>query len=125
LARQESKYHSKRIKTPAGTFDSKREYKRYLALVKREKEGSISNLKRQVKYVLIPAQREPDTIGKRGGKIRGKLIERECYYMADFVYYDEIKGCEVVEDCKGYKTPEYKIKKKLMLYLCGIRLEET
>lgn len=88
-----------------------------------EKAGAITDLKRQVEFVLIPAQREPDTIGKRGGIIKGKTIEQKCSYIADFVYTEN--GKTVVEDVKGYKTPDYKIKKKLLLYIHGIRIKET
>ena len=89
-----------------------------------EEAEQISDLRRQVKYVLIPAQREPDTIGKRGGKIKGKLIERECSYIADFVYKDN-QGNTIVEDTKGMRTTEYVIKRKLMLYLKNIRIKEV
>jgi len=109
-------------------FDSKKEYRRYLELKTMEEAEVISELKRQVKYVLIPAQREPDTIGKRGGKIKGKLIERECSYVADFVYKDS-QGNTVVEDVKGYRGGGayeiFKIKRKLMLYLKNIRIKEV
>jgi hypothetical protein len=79
-------------------------------------------LQRQVKYVLIPAQYEPDIIGKRGGVKHGKLIERECSYIADFVYTED--GKQVVEDAKGFRTQEYIIKRKLMLKEHGIRVRE-
>lgn len=105
-------------------FDSKKEYRRYLELKAMEEAEQISDLKRQVKYVLIPVQRESDTIGKRGGKIKGKLIERECSYIADFVYKDN-QGNTIVEDTKGMRTTEYVIKRKLMLYLKNIRIKEV
>lgn len=126
MARQvKSKYHSKKVHSSNGDFDSRREYRRYLTLKSREAAGDIESLERQVKYVLIPTQREPDTIGKRGGIKKGKVIERECTYIADFRYFDNKRGCVVVEDCKGFRTKEYKIKKKLMLYMHGIRVEES
>ena len=90
-----------------------------------EKAGSIKDLATQVKFVLIPAQREPDTQGARGGKVKGKLIERECAYLADFCYTDTATGQMIVEDTKGMKTKEYIIKRKLMLYLLGIRIKEV
>lgn len=120
-----SKYHSKKVSNSNGEFDSIREYRRYLTLKSREAAGDIESLERQVKYVLIPTQRGPDTIGKRGGIKKGKVIERECTYIADFRYYDNKRGCIVVEDCKGFRTKDYKIKKKLMLYMHGIRVEES
>lgn len=89
-----------------------------------QKEGKITNLQRQVKYTLIPAQREPDTIGKRGGVKKGKLIERECAYYADFTYNLADSGTLVVEDTKGVRTTEYIIKRKMMLYFHGIKIKE-
>lgn len=106
-------------------FDSKKEYRRFVELRYLEQCGKIRDLRRQVKFVLIPAQREPDTVGKRGGIIKGRLIERECAYIADFVYYDTEQEQTIVEDTKGIKTPEYIIKRKLMLYVHGIRIQEV
>ena len=117
-----SKYHSKKITLNGITYDSKKEAKRHQELLLLERAGAIQGLQTQVKYVLIPAQREPDTVGKRGGTIKGKLIERECAYIADFVYIED--GQTVVEDTKGFRTADYKIKRKLMLYIHGIRIRE-
>jgi hypothetical protein len=102
-----------------------KEYRRYLDLIQLQKEGKISGLQRQVKYILIPAQREPDTTGKRGGIIKGKLIEREAAYYADFVYKDETTGEIVVEDTKGMRTTDYILKRKMMLYFHHIRIKEV
>ena len=79
---------------------------------------------RQKKFLLIPAQYEPDIIGPRGGKKKGKLIEHECSYVADFVYFDEEEKDFVIEDTKGVRTPEYVIKRKLLLWLNGYRIRE-
>ena len=118
------KYNTKKVQYDGITFDSKKEYRRYLELKALEKAGIIKNLERQVKYVLIPAQREPDTVGSRGGIKKGKLIERECAYYADFVYIIKETGETVVEDVKGMRTPEYKIKRKLMLFVHHIKIKE-
>lgn len=120
-----SKYHNKKAVCGGLLFDSQKEARRHAQLALLQAAGKITNLQRQVKFVLIPAQREPDTIGKRGGKKPGKLIERECAYYADFVYTDAETGLQVVEDVKGgIKTKEYLIKRKLMLYIHGIRITE-
>lgn len=119
-----SKYNAKKVEYNGMTFDSKRELKRYKELELLEQAGEISNLQRQVKYVLIPTQREPDIIGKRGGVKKGKVIEHECSYTADFVYNDE-DGDIVVEDTKGFRTKDYTIKRKLMLYVHGIKIKEV
>lgn len=121
--RSRSKYGSRKVTVDGETFDSQKEYRRFRELVLLERAGRIQDLQRQVKFVLIPAQYEPDTIGKRGGKKRGKLIERECSYVADFVYTED--GKQVVEDTKGFKTTEYIIKRKLMLDRYGIRIKEV
>ena len=120
-----NKYHSKKVEVNGIVFDSKKEAKRYSELSLLEKARTITELQRQVKYVLIPAQREPDTIGKRGGIIKGKTIEKECSYIADFVYRDAETGELIVEDTKGFRTKDYIIKRKLMLFVHGIRIQEV
>lgn len=122
---KKSKYGAKKTVIDGITFDSQKEARRYNELRMMEKAGSISNLQRQVKFTLIPNQREPDTIGKRGGIIKGKLIEREVAYIADFVYTDKTTGETVVEDTKGFRTADYIIKRKMMLFFYGIRIKEV
>ena len=119
-----NKYHAKKTEFNGRVYDSKHEAERAAELQLLERAGEITNLRYQVPYVLIPAQREPDTIGSRGGVKRGKLIERECVYVADFAYIDA-NGEEVIEDAKGMKTPEYLLKRKLALYLLGKRIREV
>ena len=118
-----SKYNAVKTEYNGMTFDSKRELRRYMELETLEKNGEISNLRRQVKYVLRPTQREPDIIGKKGGVKKGKVIEKECAYTADFVYEED--GETVVEDSKGFRTKDYAIKRKLMLYVHGIKIREV
>lgn len=124
--RRGNKYHNSTIIRDGERFDSKKEMRRYAELQIMETAGMIHGLKRQKKYVLIPAQREPDTVGKRGGRHKGALIERECVYYADFSYYDR-EGNEIVEDVKSpvTRTKDYIIKRKLMLYKYGIRIVEV
>ena len=119
--RNGTKYNAKKI---AG-FDSKKEWRRYGELTMLERAGKITDLRTQVKYILIPAQREPDTIGPRGGRKPGKIIEHECAYKADFVYHDLETGETVVEDTKGFRTKDYVIKRKLMLWVHGIKIREV
>lgn len=122
--RQPAKYRNEKVRTKDGeTYDSRKEFRRAKELELLERAGEISNLRRQVKYILIPAQRGPEEIGPRGGKRPGPLLERECSYVADFTY--EENGETVVEDVKGIRTPEYKIKRKLMLWIHGIRIREV
>ena len=117
------KYKNKKVVLDGKTFASNREAKRFQKLRLLEQAGAICDLQTQVKFVLIPAQREPDTQGPRGGIRRGRLIERECAYIADFCYRDE-NGFHV-EDSKGCRTKDYVIKRKLMLFVHGIKIEEV
>ena len=117
-----NKYGSKKVEIGGIVFDSKKEAKRYQELLLLEKAGAIQSLQRQVKYVLIPSQREADEIGKRGGIKKGKCIEKECAYIADFTYIQD--GVTIVEDTKGFRTKDYIIKRKLMLWVHGIRIIE-
>lgn len=119
-----NKYNNKKVEVDGIVFDSKREAERYQELSLLEKAGVIRDLQRQVKYILIPAQREPDIVGKRGGIKPGRVIEKECSYVADFVYFDNEKQENIVEDTKGFRTKDYTIKRKLMLYIHGIRINE-
>lgn len=107
-----SKYHNKKLTVDGQTFDSGKEYRRFRELCLLERAGQIAGLQRQVKFELLPAQR-----------IDGKVVERACSYVADFVYTED--GQQVVEDAKGMRTQEYRLKRKLMLYIHGIRIRET
>lgn len=119
-----SKYGNHRVFCCGQQFDSAHEAERFLQLSMMQRAGQITDLQRQVPFELIPTQREPDTVGVRGGIKRGRCIEKACVYYADFVYIDK-DGKKVVEDAKGVKTEAYKIKKKLMLYRHGIRIVEV
>lgn len=119
-----NKYNNKKIEVDGLLFDSKREARRYNELKFMERAGEITDLARQVKFVLIPAQRKADTIGPRGGVHKGELLEHECAYIADFVYKHIGTGETIVEDTKGMKTADYIIKRKLMLWRYGIQIRE-
>lgn len=121
-----SKYKNKKVETEHGTFDSKKEYKRFLELKSMQDNGEIYSLQRQVKYELIPAQYETITKQlKTKTKEVQKLKEYAVYYYADFQYAKN--GETVIEDVKASKLfmdSVYKIKKKLMLYIYGITINE-
>ena len=106
-----SKYHATRY----NGYASKKEYNRAQQLKMLAKSGVISDLREQVRYLLIPGAHNPET---------GYLVERPVHYVADFVYTDNETGKTVVEDTKGFKTPEYIIKRKLMLFIHSIRIKE-
>lgn len=119
---KQNKYQAQKCEFNGEKFDSLKEMRRWLELRLLERSGEITDLNRQVKFVLIGTQREPDIVGKRGGIIKGKIIEKECAYWADFTYLQN--GQLIVEDTKGVRTEVYKIKKKLMLARYGIRIRE-
>ena len=124
-----NKCHNRKVKTRDGIeHTSIKESRRWNELLLLQRAGQIKDLKRQVKFELIPAQREQGTIGKRGGIKQGKLIERELSYIADFVYIDTKTGQMVVEDAKGYKGGTiyalFVFKRKLMLYVHNIQVKE-
>lgn len=112
LTRMRSKYGNRKTTHNGVTYDSRKEAKRGSELLLLERAGAIQNLRRQVRYELIPSQR-----------IDGKVVERPIHYIADFVYEED--GETVVEDTKGYKTADYIIKRKLMLWRHGIRIKEV
>lgn len=110
-----NKYQNQRICIEGRWFDSKREGRRFQELRLLERGGEISDLKTQVDYELIPTQT------RQHGK-----AERAVHYIADFVYQDNRHGgALVVEDAKGVRTPEYIIKRKLMLQKYGIEVKEV
>nr|UVX82244.1 MAG: Protein of unknown function (DUF1064) [Bacteriophage sp.] len=106
-----SKYHARKTTVDGITFDSKREADRYLVLKGMEEDGTIEDLRRQVRYELVPAF---DVGGRH---------YRPVYYVADFVYVED--GKEVVEDVKGMVTDVYRLKRKLVAYRYGMNIRET
>ena len=123
-----NKYGNHKVVVDGSVYDSKKEARRWLELKCWEAHGIIKDLERQKKFILIPAQFEPDTIGPRGGRKRGKLLEHEVAYYADFCYTDAKTGEYIVEDAKSPITREnakYIIKRKLMLYIHHIRIREV
>lgn len=121
------KYFNRKITANGVTYDSQKEYKRYCELSLLQKAGAITDLQRQVKFILIPAQYETyERYGKSGNRLKDgqRCIEKECSYYADFVYKEN--GKTIVEDTKSKatKTTEYIIKRKLMLYVHGIKVKE-
>lgn len=108
-----SKYFNRKCVVDGVVFDSQKEANRFAELSLLERAGTIQNLQRQVKYTLIPSQKD--------GK--GRNLERPVTYIADFVYQEG--GKTVVEDAKGVRTKDYIIKRKLMLFRHGIRIKEV
>lgn len=112
-----SKYGNHKVVVDGIMFDSKKEADRWNELKTLQQYGVIRDLNRQVSFELIPSQKDENN----------RVIERACTYKADFVYTDVKTGERVVEDVKSKatKTAVYKIKKKLMLHVHGIRIKEV
>ena len=113
-----NKYKNRKVSIDNLVFDSLKEANRYKELCLLVKAGKIENLACQVPYVLIPAQ-YGEVDGKR------KCLERAVKYVADFVYRDKESGQWIVEDAKGMRTKEYILKRKLMLSVHNIRVQEV
>lgn len=109
------KYGNRKIVRDGIEFDSIKECQRYCELKLMQCAGVISDLQMQVKFELIPFQKVefPD----------GVATERATNYIADFVYKQN--GQTVVEDTKGFRTKDYILKRKLMLWRHGIRIREV
>lgn len=121
------KYGNKKTTQDGIFFDSRKEARRYAELKMMLRAGVITDLELQKPFELIPAQYEPVArYGKNGKCLEDgkKCIERACVYKADFTYFDKEKNALVVEDTKGFKTKDYIIKRKLMLYKYGIKIQE-
>lgn len=102
---------------PTGGYSSAKEARRAVELKTLQQAGVIvaGTLREQVPFIIIPAQRNSmDT-----------LLERQCRYVADFVYRLKGHDADTIEDCKGMRTPDYIIKRKLMLHVHGIAIRET
>lgn len=111
------KYNARKVATPYGTFDSKKEYARFLELKEMQDRGEIESLEVQPRFVLVPAQRDE----------HGRVIEKKAQYTADFSYIDS-DGNFVVEDVKSEATRrdrDYVMRRKLMLWFHGIRIKEV
>lgn len=96
------KYLSKKTVVDGITFDSKKESLRYLDLKRKQELGQISDLELQPSFELQEKF-------KRDGKTYRPIV-----YVADFRYIEN--GKVIVEDVKGFKTKEYQLKKKMLLY---------
>ena len=108
-----SKYKAVKTTVAGVTFDSKREAARHAELLLLQRAGEISDLRRQVTYELVPGV-------KFAGAARARPAIR---YTADFVYTERDK--QVIEDVKGVETPEFRIKRHLLLALHGLEVRVT
>ena len=120
------RFKPQKVENEYGVFDSKSEYERYLLLLDMERNGLITDLKRQVTYELLPKQTK---IVRKALKTKVKevvkVVERPMQYTCDFTYYDK-DGEFIAEEHKGSKfnvDEAVRIKKKLLYYMHGIELK--
>ena len=125
------KYGNNKVVIDGIEFDSKKEARRYCELQLLQQAGKITDLQLQREFELIPAQYETvERYGKTGKRLQDgkRCIEKSCTYKADFCYMQD--GRIVVEDVKGYRDPasagyaKFVIKRKLMLWVHGIKVNE-
>ena len=101
-----NKYGNRKVTIDGHTFDSEKEGRRYRELKLLEKAGEISHLELQPKFLLIV---NGSPVKSAGG--------RKLFYKADFAYFDYTIQKRIVEDCKGFKTDIYKLKKQLVEHI--------
>ena len=112
---KENKYHNKKCIYKDMTFDSLKEMQYYKKLELFQNCGRISDLKRQVEFVLIETFKLEDE------------TYRKTKYIADFTYKDE-NGKYHVVDVKSEATRKdktYQLKKKLLAWRYGLVIEEV
>jgi hypothetical protein len=115
-----SKYGAVRTTVDGHTFASKREARRYGELLILAKRGEIRNLMLQPKFPLYAFAPISDT----GSVLVG-------HYIADFSYqrldkresYGSAEWRDVVEDVKGVATETFRLKKKMVEAIYGIKVE--
>jgi hypothetical protein len=105
--KKRSKYGANKKEVDEIIFDSEKEAKRYGQLKMLLKAGHIAFLELQVPFEL-----------NEGGT-------HSLQYIADFTYTVSATGEKVIEDAKGYRTKEYRKKRRLMLKVHGIKIKEV
>lgn len=103
--RGRSKYGAVRTTVDGITFASKKEAARYCQLSLMQQAGYIRDLELQPRFQIV---------------VKGKSCGE---YRADFRYVQT--GDVVVEDVKGMKTPVYRLKKRLVEALYGVKITEV
>lgn len=122
-----SKYRNEKVTYQGMSFDSKKELQRYLVLLEAERRGIISDLKRQVKFELIPAITEEYVEHlKTKDKVKTRTLQLAVTYICDFTYTKE--GQMVIEDVKispSMLTKEYQLKKKMLYAMHRLSIKEV
>lgn len=101
---KDSKFGNTKVMVGDIQFDSKREADRFRTLKLLLDKGMIGHITVHPMFTL----QEP--FEDNGGE-----KHKGIYYEADFSYIDKSSGKTIIEDVKGFRTKEYRIKKKLFL----------
>ncbi|ENX22448.1 hypothetical protein F892_01690 [Acinetobacter vivianii] len=111
-----NKFNASKVECDGMTFDSKKEYKRYIELKAMQQRGEIHGLDHHTKFELAPKTKLE----------REKRAKPAVRYFADFTYY--IADKYIVEDVKSAATrklPSYRTKKHFMKTVHGIDIKEV
>lgn len=107
------KYRSQRETVDGITFDSRREARRWRQLRLMERAGEIRDLERQV---VLELEGRDGPLRTRTGKTMRITV--------DFRYFDVALGLTVWEDCKGFATRDYEVRRAVAAAM-GITVVES
>lgn len=121
------KYKNKKVEYDGFGFDSTKEKDRYVFLKDAEKKGIITDLKRQVKFELIPSIKEKYVKQlKTKEKECERTVQLAISYTCDFQYKKD--GAIVVEDVKAspkFIDPTYILKEKIFRWKFGFSIKRV
>ena len=127
--KRSGKYNAHQVERHGIKFDSEREADRWDFLIECQRKGLISELQRQVEFVLIPDEYTEETVQL---KTKTKKVRKRTFigvrYKADFVYYHNASGRHVVEDTKispKMIPKDYQLKEKMMHSLLHIDIRRV
>jgi len=103
-----TKYHNRKTTYKGIQFDSQKEENRYRELELLELAGLIRSIELQPRYDFI---------------INGKKLKH--YYKADFRYEEVATRTVIIEDVKGFRTKDYRLKKELVEVLYSVEIIEV
>lgn len=129
FGQRKGKYNNTKVEVDGIKYDSKKESQRNAYLELMQKQGLISDLKRQVVFELIPTIYEDKVVHlKTKDKIVQRVAQKAVTYKADFTYIKD--GQLVVEDVKASASyaaldKTFILKEKMMRYFHGIVIKRV
>lgn len=129
FGQRKGKYNNTKVEIDGIKYDSKKESQRNAYLELMQKQGLISDLKRQVVFELIPTIYEDKVVHlKTKDKIVQRVAQKAVTYKADFTYIKD--GQLVVEDVKASASyaaldKTFILKEKMMRYFHGIVIKRV